>query len=216
MKKCLMVLTAVMLVALFVPTASASFIYCGGVGTPAGSNSFANGVIVPTASINNSTGVATMTCTGVGTVPVGSTLTGVDLYLKDSASGPPPGNAEVDITWNAGVGVAFAQEVISINSTNGIDWDLCQGKSGPFVGVCPVYLVNLTENVLQGGAIPTITALAQAGGAVPASNGNITADLYIQYDYTSNGTIPEPATLSLMGGALLGLGVFARKRFTRP
>ena len=59
----------------------------------------------------------------------------------------------------------------------------------------------------------TVSALAGTGGGVSAS-GNVNADLFVQYDYSSG--VPEPATLGLMGAALLGLGVFARKRFSRP
>jgi hypothetical protein len=37
----------------------------------------------------------------------------------------------------------------------------------------------------------------------------------ITYTYTPAGTVPEPATLSLIGGALLGLGVLGRKKLFR-
>jgi hypothetical protein len=65
-----------------------------------------------------------------------------------------------------------------------------------------------------GAVVLNVTAAAGTGGGVAAGNGGDSADLYIQYEYSS--TTPEPATLSLIGGALLGLGVFARKRFSRP
>jgi hypothetical protein len=37
----------------------------------------------------------------------------------------------------------------------------------------------------------------------------------VTYTYTPAGTVPEPATLSLIGGALLGLGVLGRKKLFR-
>jgi hypothetical protein len=53
-----------------------------------------------------------------------------------------------------------------------------------------------------------VSALPGANGGVSAS-GNISADLFVTY--TESSSAPEPATLSLMGGALLGLGLFAKK-----
>jgi hypothetical protein len=47
-------------------------------------------------------------------------------------------------------------------------------------------------------------------GPVNASTGGG----FVEYDYGS--PTPEPATLSLIGGALLGLGMLGRKRFSRP
>jgi hypothetical protein len=44
--------------------------------------------------------------------------------------------------------------------------------------------------------------------------GGDSASMYIQYNYGTG--VPEPATMSLIGGALLGLGMFGFKRFSRP
>lgn len=215
MKKCLMVLTAVMLVALFVPTASAAYIICGGVGSPSGSTVFGAGSTL-TGNATLLAGTATLTCTGI-TVPVNTTLTGIDLYLKDDAQAPSGLGSGVNFTWLATSGVTFvpATEMVGIASSDGINFDECTGISGPYVGNCPAIL-HFAENVAAGSSfnnvVITVSAAAVSGGV--SSVGSDSANLYIQFD-ESSGT-PEPATLVLIGGGLLGLGVFARKRFSRP
>jgi hypothetical protein len=214
MKKCLVVLTGIMTLLLFASTASASYILCGQVGSAVGNSTFLGGTATPgaagTATLAGAT--ATLGCNAI-TVPLGSTLTEVQYELYTDAGGPG-GNtlASINFTWTAGTGISFSPpEVLTLNSTAGISFDQCSAVSGPVSGACPiVYNVfpGLAGVAGYGPVTLTVSALAGGGGGVSAS-GNVNADLFVSYSYTS-GT-PEPATLSLIGGALLGLGVFAKK-----
>src|ERR1039457_6181074 len=106
MKKCLVILTGIMLLALFVPTASAAYILCGQVGSAVGNSTFVGGTATAgaggTASLVGAT--ATLGCNAI-TVPLGSTLTEVQYELYTDAGGPG-GNtlASINFTWTAGTG----------------------------------------------------------------------------------------------------------------
>jgi PEP-CTERM motif len=52
------------------------------------------------------------------------------------------------------------------------------------------------------------------GNVVATETSNAGAAFSVVYDYTVNST-PEPATMTLFGSALLGIGFFARKRFKK-
>jgi len=45
--------------------------------------------------------------------------------------------------------------------------------------------------------------------------GSASTTLFISYNLGPTGNVPEPATFGLIGGALLGLGVLGRKKFSR-
>ena len=220
MKKCLVVLTGITTLLLFASTASASYILCGQVGSAVGNSTFAGGTATAgsagTAGLVGAT--ATLGCNAI-TVPLGSTLTEVQYELYTDAGGPG-GNtlAMINFTWTAGTGISSftPPEVLTLNSTLGISFDQCSAVSGPVAGNCPI-IFNVFPGIAgvagYGPVSLTVSALAGTGGGVSAS-GNVNADLFVNYVESSG--VPEPATLSLMGFALLGLGVFARKRFSRP
>jgi hypothetical protein len=224
MKKMVVILTGIVALVLLVPTASANYVQCGAVGSPVGASSLVTtGGLAPTAingvagtaSINGSTGLATFTCSSI-VIPTGYTLTGIDLYLKTDASAPSQVGAGITTTWNTtgGVSMSPSPEVGTNVSADGIGFADCNAVSGQYVGACPAIL-SFSQNVAAGGSSPLITMTASAVGTNGgvAGNGNVNASLLIQFDETTGA--PEPATLSLIGGALLGLGVFGRKKFRR-
>ena len=214
MKKCLVVLTmGILALVLCTATASANtlsgYFACGGVGGPSGSTAFSSSSSV-TGSATVSGSVATITCAAISGVPVGDYLVQVDLYLKDDAQAPAALNASVIDAWaSASTGTVFTQQ-ITTGSSDGINFNECSATGGMQTsGVCPIIESFLESSLTSFGAVvATVSATAGANGGV-SGVGSDSANLYIQYEYAP--TTPEPATLSLMGGALLGLGLFGRK-----
>jgi hypothetical protein len=184
-----------MLLALFVPTASAAFIQC------------------QTLPVTLGAAPITLTC-GAITVPTGSWLSGVDLELIDDAQGPAAAGATVTWTWNTFVIPGATQTGSQVNMETAPDFATfsgCVAQAGSIVATCPSILGTYAEHVLAGNSFGPVTvnvaALGGNGGLDVA--GSASARLFIQYDYSSNA--PEPATMGLMGGALLGLALFGKK-----
>jgi hypothetical protein len=63
------------------------------------------------------------------------------------------------------------------------------------------------------GAVGNVSTSLTAGGFQgaldPSGNGQASVNFFITYDY---GLVPEPVTMFLVGGGLLGLGLLANKR----
>jgi hypothetical protein len=137
----------------------------------------------------------------------------IDLYLKDDAQAPLGLGSGVLDTWaSTTVGVAFTQSIVTASS-DGINFNECSATAGMQTsGVCPIILSFLESNLTSFGALTvTVSATPDPGGV--SAVGSDSANLYVQYEYAP--IAPEPATLSLMGGALLGLGLFGKKLFRR-
>ena len=214
MKKCLVVLTGIMLLALLASASSLTgYMTCGAVGSIAGLSTFL-GTTAITPVVSMSGAVANITCPDY-TAPAGSYISAVDLRFYGDASAPLNASSVITDTWNYVSGpIAFVTSTDSVIASSDHAFAACLGITGAFTGqTCDIF-VDTPEHVTGafGVEVLSVQALPTAGGVAPTGNTN--ANLAIQFEYTSNA--PEPATLSLIGGALLGLGVFARKRFSRP
>jgi hypothetical protein len=188
---------------LFASTASASFVQCQTVGTPSGSVALTGQPI-------------TLTCPAF-VVPSGNTLTGVDLELVNDAQGPASVGSTIQWTWNTFVGVPQSgSQVNQETSTDGATFGPCSATATNIVSTCPSFLGTYAETVTAGNTFNAVSvnaaAIATVGGL--SSGGSDSVRLFIQYDLTPTG-VPEPVTLSLAGGGLLGMGLMMRKRSRR-
>ena len=207
MKKCLVVLTGIMALMLFVPAASASYILCG----------------AATSGGNGNTGLqsqpVTFTCPGI-TIAANTFLTSVNLQLVDDAQGPSGPNVAVNWTWSAFTGVPALQLLgnqVNTEQANagGTSFNPCYVTSAAQTGdTCgPTTLTFSEPSIASSFNAVSVTVSAAPEGVFQAGVGGDSASLWIQYNYSSG--LPEPATFGLLGGALLGLGIFGSKKFSR-
>jgi hypothetical protein len=112
-----------------------------------------------------------------------------------------------------GTGTTAFNLYITTASTDGINFGECYQSNGTGTqtgGACPIYeYISTPTDPTSFAAFNVDVSVSNVAGGGVAGNGNTTANLYVQYEY--NSAAPEPATLGLMGGALLGFGLFARK-----
>jgi hypothetical protein len=139
-------------------------------------------------------------------VPGGSTLTALTFKIIDDAEEPANNTAGVSWTWTEtdSLGLGLSTVANETSDAGGDSFASCTNSPGPLS-------CDNDISVSYTGSIPTVTltvSAAAVNGGV-GSDGNDSASLWIDYTY-SNG-VPEPATLSLVGAALFGLGMIARK-----
>lgn len=132
-------------------------------------------------------------------------------------------------TQALGVGSTFAAFTFDLVVTDITDG----GATGKFVGTstggtvysnvspikinwAPLLLGPGMSNALSGDFGPTVFGTSIFTAIVAPNSGAVPGQSTIQGDVDSaSSAVPEPATLGLVGGALLAIGLWRRKRFAR-
>ncbi len=132
------------------------------------------------------------------TVPVGSTWTGTDLT---TLSGITPiigqGTGTATMSYTDTLALFVYNPAVNNVSTAAL---AIQGSTNP-----------LASTSYGGGTFDVWYNVTQtsAAGSIGASTGSV----LVNYTYTpQQGEVPEPATFSMLGGALVGLGLLARRK----
>jgi len=151
----------------------------------------------------NSTSLCTVTAAS-GFYISALTLTGTDDYTG-FGSGSPSVTFAGNVSQTGGLTTPFTDPTFCTVVTSGTNSTPCG------------FTTNPTTTVLNSNQAITTYSLQLINVSNTVSGGVITGDsivLNLDYAVTAlpSGGVPEPATLGLMGGALLGLGFFARKK----
>jgi hypothetical protein len=143
----------------------------------------------------NSTSQARLFTAGTSTVPLTLSGPAALTIATNAVAGPISGSAAPGFNSFTGITGSGSPSVNVASS----DFSFFEGSGVTFASFS---LVG-GNGSFSGTAIPGVFF---SGSAVAGGNTTIT------YNYSTPSTTPEPATMTLFGSALLGIGFFARKR----
>jgi len=157
--------------------------------------------------IPNGVGSASLTCAGIDAGP-GFIIGNLQLLLaSDYINGPigTTSGTSVQVIYTPSANFGAHTEVVSGGfSSSGSTTDGNPNVGGgPFLAET-IFVNAQTLSSFTIGEVSSVTA----GGPVNAS----TVNAFLVYTATATGSVPEPATLGLMGSALVGLGFLARRK----
>jgi hypothetical protein len=206
------------LVLLLGSAASAAPTMCGSVGSNGtGTVAFstqANGSAGSVTS-ESGTGPATITCNSF-TVPVGDTLQSISVIVNDDAQQSVSSASQVSWTWTYS-GQALNPTPNGTFSETGNGTGSFGNCSGTGTLQCDATAnfttpTTFTAGMTTGSFVFTVTpSVTGTGGVGLGPSGSDSAEVLISFNYGPTTSVPEPASLLLIGSGLIGLGVFARK-----
>lgn len=188
-------------------------IFDTGTGTGQGGCEFAGGdAPYPSIPVDNCHGAITLNPTGPGAVASYSpySIYTSDLAYQNTNNVTDGGGSLNTATGHLGLdGMTFADANVSDYLASVLGLGTCEDVNS----------ISHTGCFNLNGTIANSTTLTENGGGTPNVNiGTGSTVIYqaeVDYTYSINSGTPEPATMVLMGGALLGLGLFGKKRFKK-
>ena len=203
---------------------------------------FAGGLLLAGAALANQVTIDCGGATSTGTPPANDSLAATSvycntnsfvlpggwqvtdlvlLYQDDYSSGLPVSNA-FTFVWS-GVGTVGAD--FNVNSAGAFPLsETVTGNSGSnsynpiglYLGEPGIWEVGEDTTASTFATyVDTISLIANvrsSGGCCLANNGSLTAEAYLLIDYNVINLTPEPVSMLLVGGGLVGLGLVASKR----
>jgi len=209
-------------------TASAGTL-CGSVGSAGNGNvaftTQANGA-AGTASASG--GIGTITCNSF-TVPPGETLSTIVIGITDDANQSVDTNSQITWVWTySGIALNPSNPAGTFSETgNGVGaFGNCTGTGSlicdanatfsPVVGINGAPVTGTPTGTFTFTVTPCVSGpgdVQVCGGSDGLGpTGADSAQVLISFTYVPTSTVPEPATLFLIGSGLIGLGVIARRK----